>query len=108
MFSFLTAKKKPLKERVREWKRNLKKEARTIDREIREIKRAEKKCIQNIRKLAKKVSWGQKHDQRHGETTGPNAQRDGTHAYDEGATKFCQLDDNTTICFDQNRRSDEE
>lgn len=54
MFSFLFAKKVPLKDRVKKWKRDIKKQTRAIDREIKSIKRQEKECIRNIQKLAKK------------------------------------------------------
>jgi charged multivesicular body protein 3 len=54
MFSFLYAKKVPLKDRVKKWKRDIKRQSRTIDREIKSIKRQEKECIRNIQKLAKK------------------------------------------------------
>jgi charged multivesicular body protein 3 len=54
MFSFLFAKKVPLKDRVKKWKRDIKRQTRTVDREIKAIKRQEKECIRNIQKLAKK------------------------------------------------------
>ena len=54
MFSFLFAKKIPLKDRVKKWKRDIKRQVRSVDREMKAIKRQEKECIKNIQKLAKK------------------------------------------------------
>eukprot|EP00940_MAST-03C_sp_MAST-3C-sp2_P000507 g507.t1 len=62
MFSFLYAKKVPLKDRVKKWKRDIKRQLsyahvspnRRLYVRLIGIEREQKKCIANIRKLAKK------------------------------------------------------